>query len=86
VSQSRPAQPSRENSLDAPIGICKIKQSSRPEATALLDARSKRSLGRIATLAMLGLGMLGAVGWLAIRETPAAQRVVETIKPYDPLQ
>jgi len=52
----------------------------------LLDARSKRSLGRIATLAMLGLGMLGAVGWLAIRETPAAQRVVETIKPYDPLQ
>ena len=50
------------------------------------DARPKRSLGRIATLAMLGLGMLGVAGWLAIRETPAAQRVVETIKPYDPLQ
>ena len=60
--------------------------SSLTESSALHNARTKRSLGRIATFAMLGLGMLGVAGWLAIRETPAAQRVVETIKPYDPLQ
>ncbi|WP_431267992.1 hypothetical protein [Dankookia sp. P2] len=50
------------------------------------DAHAKRGLGRIATLVVLGLCMLGVAGWLAIRQTPAAQRVVETIKPYDPLQ
>jgi hypothetical protein len=52
----------------------------------LSDARPERGLNRIATLAVLGLCVLGIAGWLAIRETPAAQRVVETIKPYDPLQ
>jgi hypothetical protein len=86
VTCSRPVQPCREILLDAKIRICEIRSSSRSESFALPDVRPKRSLGRIATLAMLGLGMLGAAGWLAIRETPAAQRVVETIKPYDPLQ
>jgi hypothetical protein len=52
----------------------------------LPDAQPTRSLGRTAILAVLGLCVLGAAGWLVIRETPAAQRVVETIKPYDPLQ
>lgn len=50
------------------------------------DPDSKRSLGRVATLAVIGACVLGAAGWMAIRETPAAQRVVDTIKPYDPLQ
>jgi len=52
----------------------------------LSDLAAKRSLGRIAALAVLALCVLGAASWLAIRETPAAQRTAETIKPYDPLQ
>ena len=50
------------------------------------DVAPKRSLGRTAALAMLAFCALGVAGWVAIQETPAAQRVAETIKPYDPLQ
>jgi hypothetical protein len=56
------------------------------ESPALRDVAPKRSLGRTAALAMLAFCALGVAGWVAIQETPAAQRVAETIKPYDPLQ
>ena len=82
----RCVQPCREISLDLQVWICEIVPRAGAELLALSDARPKRTLGRIATLAVLGFCMLGAAGWLAIRETPAAQRLVETIKPYDPLQ
>ena len=45
-----------------------------------------RSLGRATAYAVLIVCTLGVAGWFVIGETPAAQRVVETIKPYDPLQ
>lgn len=57
-----------------------------PDAEPLPDAERTRSRGRTAALAAMVACVLGAAGWFAIRETPAAQQVVETIKPYDPLQ
>ena len=50
------------------------------------DVVHRSRLARGATLLLLTLAcMVGAAGWLAIGETPAAPRVVEAIKPYDPL-
>jgi hypothetical protein len=72
--------------LDAQIGICKIEGWSRAESFALHNTPTPHSLGRATAYAVLVLCTLGVAGWFLIGETPAAQRVVETIKPYDPLQ
>ncbi|MFZ4410532.1 MAG: hypothetical protein ACOYOH_24510 [Paracraurococcus sp.] len=72
--------------MDAAIRMCMIRWIASLESFALPDPVGTRSRGRTATLVLLGLCVLGGIGWLAIRETPAAQRVVDTIKPYDPLQ
>lgn len=46
----------------------------------------RRGLGRALVLGSLVACLFGAAGWLLGSETPAAQRLTETIKPYDPLQ
>ena len=43
-------------------------------------------LRRLAVMLAVVVGVLGLTGWLTAGETPAAQRHVERIEPYDPLK
>jgi hypothetical protein len=56
------------------------------EQRVVLGGAAKPGWIRIAMATALALGTMGALGWLSINETPAAQRAAEKIKPYDPLQ
>ncbi len=43
-------------------------------------------LRRLAVMLAVLMGVLVVTGWLTAGETPAAQRHVERIEPYDPLK
>ena len=46
----------------------------------------RRGQSRIVAL-LLGVTLtVAALGWLIVSETPAAQQMVEKIKPYDPYE
>ena len=46
---------------------------------------TKRRAAPVAAVVLTAVCLVGLAGWLTVSETPAAQRNVETVKPYDPL-
>ncbi len=75
----------RERSLDTKREKCLNPGSLRAERVALRQFASM-GLRRLAVMLAIVVGVLGLTGWLTAGETPAAQRHVERIEPYDPLK
>ncbi|WP_158292167.1 hypothetical protein [Paracraurococcus ruber] len=46
---------------------------------------SKLGVRRTVVLAAVVAALFCTMGWVSMGRTPAAQRVVDTVKPYDPL-
>ena len=49
------------------------------------DVTSRRSPRSGTLLTLLAAAAVSLVAWVAIGETPAAERVSEQVRPYDPL-